>query len=724
MGVIKLLDEQVSQLIAAGEVVERPSSVVKELVENSIDAGASKITVEVRHGGVTLIRVSDNGSGIAPEDVPMMFLRHATSKVHSQEDLSCIATLGFRGEAMASIHAVARVEVLTRKQGTDEGVHYSGEGDQMGQVTPAGCPAGTTVKVADLFFNTPARMKFLKKDVQEGNAVAAVVERIALSHPEISFQLIREGQTRLHTPGDGKLLSAIHAVFGKDFVKGLAEVNYTQGQLKVSGYVSLPAACRSNRTMQTFFVNGRYVKSMTARTAMEEAYKHSIMVGKFPACVLNLEIPYTETDINVHPAKIEVRFTNERPVFDTVYYGVKNALKQQDYTPLPKQPAKKMTVFDLQRRPEVEQTQLKELVSAAAGAPPVQHMSAQEYRSWAQQQSKGGKQSSQSWQRPKETAVQHQTQRPKQAEESRTNVQQTAPKSHPRTEEEIQSRLKELPDETLTFHDHDRARAQWELAHPIILVEEPHFPKEEEKASAAPKQEKAAPAAKQRPVEQQSAPNRLAEPKPAEQTQPVSIQPKEAAPKEKPDMQLRLVGEVLGTYLVVEGEDKLILIDKHAAHERLIFNRLKQQRFTDDRQLLLEPVMVHLSREDYQGATQNLSVFQQAGFLVEDFGDGDLIVREVPVLLSGAQVQEIVEKTAHDLAKNKKDLTPEALDELLHSVACKSAVRANDKNTLPELWEIIQLLQEDENAKYCPHGRPVARILTRRELEKMFGRLG
>ena len=341
MGIIKLLDEEVSQLIAAGEVVERPSSVVKELVENSIDAGASKVTIEIRHGGVTMIRVSDNGSGIAPEDVPVMFLRHATSKVRTQEDLGHIATLGFRGEAMASIHAVARVEVLTRKQDSDEGVCYRGEGAQTGQVQPAGCPAGTTVKVQDLFYNTPARMKFLKKDVQEGNAVAAVVERIALSHPEISFQFIREGQTRLHTPGDGKLLSAVHAVFGRDFTKDLAEVDYTQGQIHVSGYVTLPSASRSNRTMQTFFVNGRYVKSGTARAALEEAYKHSIMVGKFPACVLNLSIPFTETDINVHPAKIEVRFTNERPVFDAVYYGVKSALAKSDYTPLPPQQPKK-----------------------------------------------------------------------------------------------------------------------------------------------------------------------------------------------------------------------------------------------------------------------------------------------------------------------------------------------------------------------------------------------
>lgn len=678
MGVIKLLDEQVSQLIAAGEVVERPSSVVKELVENAIDAKASKVTIEIRHGGVTMIRVSDNGSGIAPEDVPMMFLRHATSKVRSREDLGCIATLGFRGEAMASIHAVSRIEVLTRQQDSDEGTRYVGEGSQTGQMEPAGCPAGTTVKVCDLFYNTPARMKFLKKDVQEGNAVAAVVERVALSHPEISFQFIREGQTRIHTPGDGKLLSAIHAVYGREFTKDLAAVDYTTGQIHVEGYIALPAASRSNRTMQTFFVNGRYVKSGTARAALEEAYKHSIMVGKFPACVLNLSIPFTETDINVHPAKIEVRFTNERPVFDAVYYAVKDALSREDYTPLPKQQKKPMTVFDLQRQPQVEQQQLTQ---PAPSQP--QRVSAQQYRQMVGL--------------PQQT--EHGTRAPSEAAR------------------------KAQPDDRITFRDHDPQTAKWEREHPLILLEEPKFTQsKKEQTSITHGQKCETPAQssaerdKKRPTQKKPEQTFRAEPNPANQLEP------QREMTEPP--QLRLVGEVLGTYLVVESADSMILIDKHAAHERLIFNRLKQQRFTDDRQLLLEPVVVHLSREDYQGAAGNFALFEQAGFLVEEFGDGDLLVREVPVMLSGAQIREIIEQTAHDLSQHKKDVTPHALDDLLHSVACKSAVRANDKNTVPELWEIVQLLQEDEDARYCPHGRPVARSFSRRELEKLFGRLG
>lgn len=667
MGVIKLLDEQVSQLIAAGEVVERPSSVVKELVENAIDAKASKVTIEIRHGGVTMIRVSDNGSGIAPEDVPMMFLRHATSKVRSREDLGCIATLGFRGEAMASIHAVSRIEVLTRQPDCNEGTRYVGEGSQTGQMEPAGCPVGTTVKVCDLFYNTPARMKFLKKDVQEGNAVAAVVERVALSHPEISFQFIREGQTRIHTPGDGKLLSAIHAVYGREFTRDLAAVDYTTGQIHVEGYIALPVASRSNRTMQTFFVNGRYVKSGTARAALEEAYKHSIMVGKFPACVLNLSIPFTETDINVHPAKIEVRFTNERPVFDAVYYAVKDALSREDYTPVPKQTKKPMTVFDLQRQPQVEQQQLTQ--TPAPSQP--QRVSAQQYRQMV--------------------GLPQPTQR---------SVKTQSSAAH-----------KAQPDDCITFRDHDPQTAKWEREHPLILLEEPKFTPTKKGKDSIPQEEKC-----ETPVQKT--------PEQSFHTEPKSSNSVEQEREMTEPPQLRLVGEVLGTYLVVESADSMILIDKHAAHERLIFNRLKQQCLTDDRQLLLEPVVVHLSREDYQGAAGNLALFEQAGFLVEEFGDGDLLVREVPVMLSGAQIREIVEQTAHDLSQHKKDMTPHALDDLLHSVACKSAVRANDKNTVPELWEIVQLLQEDENARYCPHGRPVARSFSRRELEKLFGRLG
>ena len=641
MGIIRLLDDEVSQLIAAGEVVERPSSVVKELVENSIDAGASKVTVEIRHGGVTLIRVSDNGSGIQPDDVKMMFLRHATSKVRTQEDLTHIATLGFRGEAMASIHAVSRMEVITRMQGSDEGVHYRGEGAQIGEIVPAGCPEGTTIRVADLFYNTPARMKFLKKDVQEGNSVAGLVERIALSHPEVSFQLIREGQTKLHTPGDGRLISAIHAVYGKEFTQNLAQVEYTQGNVSVSGFVTLPSASRSNRTMQTFFVNGRYVKSVTARTALEEAFKHSVMVGKFPACVLNLSIPFTETDINVHPAKIEVRFTNERPVFDAVYYGVKSALSKQDKMPLPaaQQNVKKtMTFFDLQRQPQIEQIKL----------------------------------------------TQHESRATQGKQNTLKNLPDRMSAEQYRTFLGADGRKKGTEEGKLTFCDLSPTQVKREREQPVILKEEPHFSNYGADCSSQADTLKTERVEKRETKPQLSTQNKRAAFSDAEviskqQTEQIFRQEpmqqkriesdREIEELQESPEQIRLLGEIMGTYLVAEGKNSLILIDKHAAHERLIFNRLKKQDFTGERQLLLEPMMVHLSREDYQGAAQSISLFEQAGFLVEDFGDGDLMVREVPVLLSGAQIREIVAPTAHSLSKNKKDLTPQALDELLHSVA-------------------------------------------------------
>ena len=713
MGVIQVLDEQLSQLIAAGEVVERPSSVVKELVENSIDAGAAKITVEIRHGGVTQIRVSDDGSGIEPEDVPVMFLRHATSKVRTQDDLSRIATLGFRGEAMASIHAVSRVEVLTRKQSTNEGVRYFGEGESFGQVEPVGCPVGTTVKVSDLFFNTPARMKFLKKDSQEGNSVAGVVEKIALSHPEISFRFIRDGQTKLHTPGDGKLLSAIHAVYGRDFTKGLAEVNYTQGQITVQGYITLPSVGRANRTMQTFFVNGRYVKSVTARTALEEAYKHCLMVGKFPGCVLDLEIPFTETDINVHPAKIEIRFTDERPVFDAVYYAAKTTLAKQDNSELTQGMVHKkpMTVFDLERKPQVEQITLKELKQWQSAEP----------------------------QKPQKMTLKEYHKILKEEEQPDSVKKEKAAKPNLLEQQGIQ--MEDIPDVEFVFHDSaNNPAAQTAPVAPVLPPPLPKVPPLAEKHIQEP-------AAFEMDLgELDTLPESMTKPilKTDSKEKPVSGHDRKAVfsdedvvlvqeqPKDRHDTDisqyqeedLRLVGEVLGTFLVVEAKDRVVLVDKHAAHERLIFNKLKQQDFTSDRQLLLDPVMVHLSREDYQGAARNLELFQQAGFLVEDFGDGDLIVREVPTMLSGEEISELVERTAHDLAGNKKDLTPHALDDLLHSVACKSAVRANDKNSMPELREIIRMLCEDKDAKYCPHGRPIAKSFSRYELEKIFGRQG
>lgn len=610
MGVIHLLDKQVSQLIAAGEVVERPSSVAKELIENALDAGATLVTVEIQHGGVTYLRVSDNGCGIAPEDVPRVFLRHATSKIRTQEDLGCIGTLGFRGEAMASIHAVCRVQMLTRTPDSPEGTRYQSDGGENTLLEPAGCPVGTTIIVRDIFFNTPARMKFLKKDVSEGNSVAGVVEKMALSHPEVSFKFIRDGQLRLHTPGDGQLLSAIHAVLGRELARQMIPVQYQEGPVQVTGYVTKPTAARSNRTLQNFFVNGRFVRSRTAAAALEEAFRHSIMVGKFPACVLNLSLPAAQTDVNVHPAKIEVRFTSEKPVFDAVYYGVKSALAQLDDQPVAPASAG-MNLLELSRR--------------------------------------------------EETAAQ-------------LSLSDTPKKQQP---------------------------PQRVDAIPVPEAVRSVFQKE-----AAPAREEPLPQKETIPTPPK------AEPAPPEE----SILTEEAP-------QYRLIGELFGTYILLEGPQELVLIDKHAAHERLIFQQLREQGLSGSRQLLLEPLVVTLSREDYAAAQPRLEEFARLGFLVEDFGEGDLLVREVPADLDRQDIQELVEQAAHNMARLRADLTPQAVDDLLHSVACKSAIRAGDRSTLPELWQLVALLRDDGSVRYCPHGRPVARKLSRRELEKMFGRV-
>ncbi|HBM99028.1 MAG TPA: DNA mismatch repair endonuclease MutL, partial [Ruminococcus sp.] len=330
MGVINVLDKHVAELIAAGEVVERPASVIKELIENSIDAGAKNITVEIKNGGTTFMRVADDGCGIWKDDIKVAFLRHATSKVKLESDLDCISTLGFRGEALASICAVSRLQLITRNKNEDIGTCYEINGGEEVSFDDAGCPIGTTFVIRDLFYNIPARAKFLKKDVSEGNAVSNIIDKTALSHPEIAFTYIRDGKQVLKTFGDGKLLSAIYSVFGRDFANGLIPVEYQLDAIKVYGYVSKPQNSRPNRNMQNFFINGRYVKTRTAMAAVEEAFKGSVMVGKYPSCVLNIEVPFEMIDVNVHPAKIEVRFINERPVFDTVYHAIKSSLLKND----------------------------------------------------------------------------------------------------------------------------------------------------------------------------------------------------------------------------------------------------------------------------------------------------------------------------------------------------------------------------------------------------------
>lgn len=633
---IHVLDKQVSELIAAGEVVERPSAVIKELVENSVDAGASVITVEIRRGGVTYMRVTDNGCGIASEDVPVAFLRHATSKVVRQEDLDSIGTLGFRGEALASISAVAHVELFTRAKDQNTGVRYACGGDEEPELTEAGCPQGTTIVVRDLFFNTPARMKFLKKDVTEGNSVAGILDKLAMSHPEISIRFIRDGREQLHSPGDNKLSSAVYAVCGKEFSSTLIPVDYQLGHVKVSGFISAPAGSRPNRSMQSFFINGRFIRSRTAMAALEEAYKGSIMAGKFPACVLHMQVACEAVDVNVHPAKLEVRFVNERPIFDAVYHAVRSALNAGDR---PKEMELKKPPVSPYAPVLEKKEQLTFTASESVNKPLFLHDSGAE--------------------QPKET----------------------------KPPEAIRQVLEAEP-------------------RPVFKPRQP---------TIEANQTQDRPVTYEPVVQQKPIMSHLPEP--------------ESPPEEKPkpivtDFSSHILGEAFGTYIIVEySSDQLMFIDKHAAHERLLYERLKASRSGCEAQTLLEPVMVNLDMDEYSAVLSHESELSRAGFEISDFGSGVVLVRSAPLLLDGQDAASAVMEIAGYLASFKTEITTEHMDWVYHNVACRAAIKAGDHTSRQELISLAVELESNPQVRYCPHGRPVYILLGRREIEKQFGRV-
>ncbi len=622
MARIQVLDKHTAELIAAGEVVERPASVVKELVENAIDAGADTITVEIQNGGVSYIGITDNGCGFSREDVPTAFLRHATSKIKTEQDLNSIQTLGFRGEALASIAAVSRVELITRTEEELAGTRYVLEGGEEISLSDAGCPRGTTICIRDLFYNVPARMKFLKKDVGEANAVAGVVDRLALSHPEISFRFIREGREELLTPGDGKLDSCIHAVLGREFAKALLEVDYTLDGVRVHGYSCKPENSRANRTMQHFFINGRYVKTRTAMAALEQAYKGAVMAGKFPACVLCIDVPPQTVDVNVHPAKIEVRFVNEKPIFDAVYYGVQTALlgnTEKRQASLPTTPV---------RPPQSQPT-----VTPSTPVRSTAHHFA--------------KQAAQQREEPIE-------QRP----------------AMPR---------RPLPTSGKVLRD----------TTPLTFFESAPTKKEPE----------------QPPVKQETV-----------------IMEEVALLPEIEQEPVQVIGEVLQTYIVAQWKESVYFIDKHAAHERLLYNELKNTAHTDS-QMLLAPLTVSLSREEFGALTEVQESLEQAGFEVEEFGGNTLLVRAVPMVLADGGIAESLREIAGGLLSGKREITTDRLDWIYHSVACRAAVKAGNQSTPKERQSLAERILLHDDIRTCPHGRPVCFELTKKEIEKQFGRI-
>lgn len=719
---INVLPKHIADLIAAGEVVERPSSVIKELMENAIDAGADSITVEIRHGGVTYLRVTDNGCGIAREDIRNAFKSHATSKILTEEDLLSIGTLGFRGEALASIAAVSKVDLLTRTPDESIGTVYKIEGSEEILLDDAGCPLGTTIVVRDLFYNTPARMKFLKRDVTEGNSVAGVVDRIALSHPEVSVRFIRDDRQQLATSGNGKLDSTVYSVFGKDFAGGLLETEYELNGVKVSGLVSKPTASRANRSMQFFFLNGRLVKSRTACAALEQAYKGAIMVGRFPSCVLNITLPLETVDVNVHPAKTEVRFSDEKKVFDAVYYAAKNAIELKD-TP---------------NRLEVAKQDRK------AQKNPFHGTGGEQIRMDSPDKT-GDKSSFRKTELPEKVEGFWSKELPKEYRKDPGSVHRTKKKPGPNPETPRENPAKPpkpyVPKSARTLgavvREGEKKTVSTYLPFPeetSPVTEETKAPVPEEKTTPVVEKPEMEPEIPPLPEEAPPEPER---PKasldiPFEETEPSPEEPKNApendeeAPvpyAEQTEVpEFRIIGEAFETYLIFESGGKLTLVDKHAAHERILYEELLAGRGAVQSQVLLTPLTITVSKEEYAALLDHADMLEQAGFLVEDFGSGTVVLREVPVMLVGYDLKAILEEMAGHLLEEQEPL-PEKLKWIYANTACRAAIKAGDHTPPEEQRRLVEYLLSHRDIRYCPHGRPICIEMTRTDLEKGFGRI-
>lgn len=703
MGVINVLDKHIAELIAAGEVVERPSSVIKELVENSIDAGAKNITVEIKNGGTTFMRVADDGCGIYRDDIKKAFLRHATSKVKTANDLDMISTLGFRGEALASISAVSRLQVITKNENEEIGSCYEIEGGEEISLEDAGCPTGTTFVIRDLFYNIPARSKFLKKDVAEGNAVSALMDKIVLSHPEVAFTFIRDGKQVLRTFGDGKLLSAIYSVFGKDFAKGLIPVDYTLDSVTVKGYISKPINARPNRNMQNFFINGRFVKTRTGMAALEEAYKGSIMVGKFPSAVLQLTVPYGIIDVNVHPAKIEVRFINERPVFDAIYHAVKTALQQGDER---KQihfkentafnEIKKVNPFNNAQAifAKAENTPAEKPIKPTERIEPVlKNSEPKPYNPFDELDLKDEK--------TKPVSI--------------DNLKMSD-SSNPF---DIYSKQAIKRNSGLENKKAEFSKQKLEKAEQLIL-------KATQQEESLTKQEitvdDLTAESMETPIETEVSKEEVKPLKEISENKTDNNDALTELPKEQ--TKLRFLGEAFNTYIIVEKNDnEVLIIDKHAAHERIIYEKLKADSGSANVQYLLTPITVTLDKIDYDAAVSNLDMFAKCSFDVEDFGNGTLLVRSAPQYLAATEIADCITEMSGYIASGKKDIYTEKMDWFYHNVSCRSAIKAGNKSTVQELMDIAWTLEKNPQIKYCPHGRPICIVMTKYEIEKQFGRL-
>ena len=705
MAVIHVLDKHTAELIAAGEVVERPASVVKELLENSIDAGATQVTVSIESGGVKLIEISDNGTGIEAEYISTAFVRHATSKIEKPDDLNRIHTLGFRGEALASIASVARVELTTRTEVDEFATVYCIEGGEEISREPGARAVGTTIRVKDLFYNTPARMKFLKKDSSEGTFVADTVTHVALSHPEVSIKFVREGKLQYVTPGDGQLRGAAYAVLGREFSRDLVEVKNQEGVYSITGLITPPKSCRASRSMQHFYINGRYVRNRTMMAGMEMAFKGTMMQGKFPGGILLLEMPADLVDVNVHPAKVEVRFARENDIFDVVYHAVKLALAQ---------PGTGERLFTFEENKKEEKTEsdktnaettenhvkenyftgLSAIISGQAdpGTLPRQHPE------------------------PAKTAPQA-----KQEPAPVANMQQSAAPGMPRWQNSAQN--DSMLDPFVTLHspklEPEKTPEPFRTASSETALDvEPDTPETENTKIHSAQDHMAAwdaaPAVPEKATELSAA-------EPQEETaQPEQMNFDPSAGQPEP---LHYVGEVFKTYILAERGDELCLIDKHAAHERQLFEKLAANYGSVPSQMLLEPVAIDLVAEEKQALLDNIPLLENVGLEIADFGGNTVVLRAVPADVEPQNAESLLIEIANKLLKGGHDALNEHTEWVLHSISCRAAIKAGDKSSPQELMALAEKILSGEVPPFCPHGRPCVLKLTRKELEKQFGRI-
>ena len=645
------LSPHIANLIAAGEVVERPASVAKELLENAVDAGASKVTIEIRDGGMTFLRVTDNGCGMSKEDAKTAFLRHATSKLRTAEDLAAIATCGFRGEALAAIASVSRIDLLTKTPSSIEGVSLRLEAGNIVEESEAGCPDGTTIIIRDLFFNTPARMKFMKSDTVEGSRVTAAVQMQALAHPSVSFRMLRDGKEVLNTPGTGKLSDAVYCVYGKECAR-MAKVDSRWEQYSLSGFVSKPTDARPSRSLQTFFVNGRPVKSRLLISALEEAYRNQIMVGKFPACVLHLNLPANAVDVNVHPTKTEVKFLNEKAVFDCVHYGVLGALN---------------TTPD---RPNVQFKTAPQLQSVPQSA------------------------------KPAAAPATAKTTAPKQESFFRTMTAEEY--------KTFSTALKDAPQPKIAAAIATAAkveRSAQQTVRETVFVPKGMMPQPKPEVKLPPLPEESKPAPKAVPV-----------------TVPVEEEPEQVELAMPAEIAWRMVGELYNSYIIVEQGEESYIIDKHAAHERILFEKLKANQEKISAQALLTPIPVRLSPEAAGELLANKELLDELGFEIDEFGENTVIARQIPMDLSPDHAAEALEEMAADLLSGRREKSTTVRDEVLHTVACKAAIKAGWKNDEAELLALVKEVMSRDDLKHCPHGRPICITLSKKQLEKQFKR--